>query len=277
MSAFTNTPLHRLAWATDIHLDFVNYNGVVAFCDSVSRASCDALVITGDIGESGSVIGYLETLAARVNIPIYFVLGNHDFYGGRIAEVRAQASELAAVRHRLYYLPATGVVPLNRTVALIGCDGWGDAQLGRGFHSRVELQDHYLIRDLAALPPMGRFARVRSLGEEEAARVRELLPRALAEHEHVVFATHVPPFREACWHRGRISDDDWLPHFTCKAVGDVLLEIMRKHPTRKLTVLCGHTHGAGVAQILPNLVVYTGGARYGSPALQDFINVGELH
>lgn len=40
---------------------------------------------------------------------------------------------------------------------------------------------------------------------------------------------HVPPFREASWHQGRISDDDWLPHFTCKAVGDVLREAMVAH------------------------------------------------
>ncbi|MCP9496856.1 MAG: metallophosphoesterase [Pyrinomonadaceae bacterium MAG19_C2-C3] len=265
--------IERLAWATDIHLDFVSFNRVAEFCHAVSQAACGALVITGDIGESDSVVGYLETLAARINIPIYFVLGNHDFYGGRIAEVRTQISALADAHAGLHYLPDAGIVPLNDAVALIGCDGWGDAQLGRGFHSRVVLQDHYLIRDLAALPVMGRFARLRALGEAEAERVRELLPKSLDENQQVIFATHVPPFREACWHQGKISDDDWLPHFTCKAVGDALLEVMRKYPTRKLTVLCGHTHGAGVTHVLPNLVVYTGGARYGMPALQNTIKI----
>ncbi len=51
---------------------------------------------------------------------------------------------------------------------------------------------------------------------------------------------------------------------------------MRKYRTRKLTVLCGHTHGAGMVQMLPNLRVYTGGARYGMPALQDVISIEEL-
>jgi hypothetical protein len=161
----------------------------------------------------------------------YFVLGNHDFYGGRIAEVRQMVAKLADAHARLYYLPVASVMSLTDTVALIGCDGWGDAQLGNGFYSRVELQDHYLIHDLAVLPTMGRFARVRALGEEEAERVRLLLPAALNDYQHVILATHEPPFREACWHRGRISDDDWLPHFTCKAVGDVLLKIMRERPT----------------------------------------------
>ena len=37
--------------------------------------------------------------------------------------------------------------------------------------------------------------------------------------------------------------------------------------------LCGHTHGEGFAQILPNLVARTGGARYGDPVLQAVIEV----
>ena len=36
----------------------------------------------------------------------------------------------------------------------------------------------------------------------------------------------------------------------------------------KMTVLCGHTHSPGFAQILDNLEVRTGGAQYGEPALQ---------
>jgi len=64
---------------------------------------------------------------------------------------------------------------------------------------------------------------------------------------------HVPPFRNACWHEGKISDDEYLPHFACKAVGDVLVDVMKKYPEGKLTVLCGHTYSKGVANILPNL------------------------
>ena len=36
-----------------------------------------------------------------------------------------------------------------------------------------------------------------------------------------------------------------------------------------MTVLCGHTHGKGEVQILPNLIVKTGGADYGKPELQN--------
>ena len=50
-------------------------------------------------------------------------------------------------------------------------------------------------------------------------------------------------------------------------MGDVILEIMQQHPARKLTVLCGHTHGAGETKPLANVEVLTGGAVYGAPAI----------
>ncbi len=267
-----HTPkIERLAWATDIHLNFVSADGVLEFCGRVRRGAYDALVITGDIAEGETICDYLRTLAAQLDLPVYFVLGNHDFYDARIKDVRAAVTELSRATSNLYYLPTAGVVPLTGTTALVGCDGWGDLRHRKGFESRVEMQDHYLICDLAALSPLGRFARLRSLGEEEAEIMRALLPQALGAFQHVILATHVPPFREACWHRGKISDGDWLPHFTCKAVGDVLLKIMKENPDHKLTVLCGHTHGAGEAQLLPNLKVLTGAARYGRPTLQNVI------
>ena len=93
------------------------------------------------------------------------------------------------------------------------------------------------------------------------------LPMALAKYDRVFFATHVPPLREACWHEGRISDDHWSPHFTCLAMGQALLEVMRDFPAKQLTVLCGHTHGAGECRPAPNIEILTGGAIYGVPEL----------
>jgi Icc-related predicted phosphoesterase len=105
---------------------------------------------------------------------------------------------------------------------------------------------------------------IRSLTVAAAFRARE----ALAARGNVVVLTHAPPFRESCWHEGRISDDDYLPHFACRAVGERLAAIMRDSPGKTMTVLCGHTHSSGSARILDNLIVYTGQAQYGEPALQ---------
>ncbi len=52
----------------------------------------------------------------------------------------------------------------------------------------------------------------------------------------------MPPFKEACLHKGEISGDDWLPYFSSKVIGDVLTEVAQENPSVEFLVLCGHTH-----------------------------------
>src|SRR5262249_3948719 len=155
----------------------------------------------------------------------------------------------------LRWLPAVAPIELAEDTILLGHDGWGDGRLGNYHRSGVMLNDHVLIEELAGLTKDRRLTVLHRLGDEAAAYLRELLPAALDRYQRVIVATHVPPFKEACWHEGKISDDDWLPHFTCKATGAVIREAAASRPERQVEVLCGHTHGEGVARILPNLVV----------------------
>ena len=78
---------------------------------------------------------------------------------------------------------------------------------------------------------------------------------------------------EASWHNGAMSDSNGLPFFSCRAVGEVLEQVMKEHPHKEMTVLCGHTHGEGYCRILPNLEVFTGGAVYGSPGVQGVLQI----
>ena len=80
--------------------------------------------------------------------------------------------------------------------------------------------------------------------------------------------THVPPFRDASWYAGRISSDEWLPGFSCKAIGDLLSDVAARRPKCRFTVLCGHTHGSGEARVRANVEVYTGEADYGRIAFR---------
>ena len=155
----------------------------------------------------------------------------------------------------------------------MGHDGWGDARIGNVDTTPVRLNDFVMIEELSSISREERKRRLQALGDEAGSFVRKVLPEALARFQKVIFLTHVPPFRESCWHGGKISSDDWLPYFTCGAVGDALIEIMKAHPKGDLTVLCGHTHGAGTTDILPNLRVWTGGATYGAPQLQRMIEI----
>ncbi len=79
----------RLAWATDIHLDHASESVRHRFCQS-AKEQADALLVTGDIAESHVLGSALTALAALSERPVYFVLGNHDFYRGSIAATRRQ-------------------------------------------------------------------------------------------------------------------------------------------------------------------------------------------
>jgi Icc protein len=267
--------MKRLAWLTDIHLNFLRPPVLEAFVASLARSDAEGFLIGGDIGEAPNVSLYLNALDRRLQRPIYFVLGNHDFYRGSIAGVRAKVRELCAAVRDLHWLPDVGVVPLTQGTGLVGHDGWGDGRLGDYPGSDVMLNDWGLIAEFGGFEEgLGeRLAKLHALGDEAAAHFHAVVPEALRQFDHVVVLTHVPPFREACWHEGRISNDNWLPHFTCKAVGDVLRDAMTAAPERRLTVLCGHTHSGGEAQVLPNLRVLTGSAIYGNPVIQRVLEV----
>ena len=86
--------MKRLAWMTDIHLNFLQPPAIEAFLTSLSNTEADAFLIGGDIGEAPDVALYLNALGNRLQRPIYSVLGNHDFYRGSIAGVRETVRKL---------------------------------------------------------------------------------------------------------------------------------------------------------------------------------------
>jgi Icc protein len=263
----------RIGWITDIHLNFVRSPRRREFYSTLRGEKLDALLLGGNIGEAGSVNRYLSEMAEALGIPIYFVLGNHDFYGGSIAAVRESVARQAAGSEWLHWLPASGVIPLTAGTALVGHDSWADGRLGDFFRSEVLLNDYIRIAELLSTGKEERFAKLNALGDEAADFLEGRVREALDQFQNVIVLTHVPPFREACWHEGAISNDDNLPHFSCRTVGERLAEIMRGRPECGMAVLCGHTHSPGFARILDNLVVRTGGAYYGMPALQQVLEL----
>ncbi len=260
--------MKRIAWLTDLHLNFPMAEELNAFLSKLTALRADALLISGDIAESHDVTLYLQKIADAAGSTVYFVLGNHDFYFGSIRAVREQIKELCQRDPRLVWLNEAGVVALTQQVGLVGHDGWADARLGDYERSQVMMNDYVLIEEFAGVDKQERWPRLKAQADEAADAIRKTLPQALARYPRVVLMTHVPPFRDACWHEGRVSDDEWLPHFTSKAMGDALLDIMRKYRQRELIVVCGHTHGRGEARPADNIQVLTGGAEYGAPEIQ---------
>jgi 3',5'-cyclic AMP phosphodiesterase CpdA len=261
----------RLAWITDPHLDFVGRGQAQALCNDVNGLAPDAAVITGDVATADTLGRALGLLDEHLEAPVFFVLGNHDFYGGAVGAVRDAVRRQVAQARRLTYLSAAGVCRLSDRTCLVGHDGWADGRFGNWRRSTLELNDYRLIADLRNRHT--RLETMQRLADEAAAHLRSVLPHALAAYSDVIVATHVPPFREASRHAGAIADDNGLPHFSSRVVGEALTDAALAFPDRRLLVLCGHTHDAAAVDVLPNLTVLAGAATYRAPAVQRVLEL----
>ena len=257
----------RIIWLTDVHFNFVDVDRVDALLDEINSQQPEAVLVGGDIAESHDVVDWLLRLDERLACPLFFVLGNHDYYHGSIAGVRQSVRQFCSKRPKSTYLTEGGVCPLGPRTALIGHDGWSDAREGDFENSTVVLNDYLLIEELRGISRQRRREKLMQLGDEAAEHILLRLQEALAEYPNVILLTHVPPMRQACWYAGRTADDNWAPHFTGAAVGNVIMATMPDFPDGKLTVLCGHTHNQGVVRPLPNVEIITGEAEYHHPQI----------
>ena len=263
----------KIAWCTDIHLDFVDGQGYQQWLDLIQSHHVDALLITGDISIGPRIEQDLRKIATTLNnLPIYFVLGNHDYHHCEIQNLQKQVRNCCREVANLHWLDESDPFRINSHAALIGHSGWGDARNGDFLQTFVRLSDHRLIQDFIELDRPILQKRLQALGSKAAQHIQSNLHKSCWAKE-IWIMTHVPPFPEAAWHNGEWGTYDWIPDFTCKAIGDVLLEFADQHPNIQLHVRCGHGHSAGSVNMRPNLHVVTGAATYGSPIINDIFNI----
>ena len=262
----------KIGWLSDIHLSFLEDEDVSAFITRLRAEEVDGWVISGDIGESDNVLDYLDRLASGLGRPVYFVLGNHDYYFSSIADVSSMIDD-AVSGPGLVWLTSSRPVILGHELAITGDDGWGDARFGDPLGSTVELNDFELISEITDLIRPELIRRLNELGDACYARLAPKLEEAASRCRNVCIVTHVPPFEGAAWYGGRPSGPEWLPWFSCEASGRAILECAMGHPETDFLVLCGHTHGEGYYEASHNVRVYTAGARYENPVLQGIAEV----
>lgn len=268
----TNTLDGSYLWVTDPHFDCTDPE---KFLEPYTNVGLRGAFFTGDLANSRVLYPVLREMRA-MKCPVYFVLGNHDYYGTSWETLRTKLRpDVPRISPDLHWMTFADPVELQPGVMLTGHDGWYDATLGSEYSS-VLLADFRHVHEIARVVTVTRQgvlggrdlkALLRETADCWAQEAAANLDKALTHPEtrEVVFLTHIPPFRGACWHDGKISEDDWLPYFTNKALGDVLTRYATAHPAIHFTVLCGHTHSAGTYQPLPNLLVLTGRAIYGDP------------
>ena len=256
--------MNKIAWATDIHLDRLHKRDYLEYKEYLQKLNPDCLIISGDIAEGEKVCQSLKDFDETFNFPIYFVLGNHDFYWNSFEKVEREVGELVENSKNLTWLTKSGVLKINDSTCLIGVEGWGDGRNGTLNLSEGSSRDVLSIEDYKCLNREEIAKLLNNKGDHYADLLRPKLIEAVNSYEKILLVTHVPPFVEVCFDRSlRIHGEFRQPFYTCKAIGDMLLEVMNNNPKCQMTVFCGHTHETADVKILDNLRVRVKESGYG--------------
>ena len=279
----------RLAWATDIHLDFITdpYNSKMSaknldiFC-SFFQNDFEAVILSGDISLANFLKDHLLELEARLQVPIYFVLGNHDFWNSGFDEVRQQMFNLTNATKRLVYLSLTPYVQLSSTVAMVGHDGWYDGFNGNFENRNFIMNDWIKISNFAEVNSIifdnnfqiPNFKNILMVARKQAIiatkHVLNGIKLAISQinPKKIIIVTHVPPFVHPLEHK-----ENLYPWYSSKLMGDMLISVALKNPQIEFEVFCGHVHAAYEGNVSSNIFLRSGKAEYSNPRFQGVFNI----
>lgn len=280
----------RLAWATDIHLDFItspdnpqaSAQNLDVFCSLLKKDKPEAVLLSGDISLAGYLKEHLIALESRLQTPIFFVLGNHDFWGGGIESVRKSITSLSSQSSYLKYLSAMPYAMLTPSTAVVGHDGWYDGLNGDPFNGDFIMNDWKLISDFSSAlqnffePNWNMILHVARHQANIAARhVAAGIKLALQQRRpsKIVIVTHVPPFISPLDNHESGHGKNLYPWYSSKIMGDMLLSAAKHNSHTKFEVFCGHIHSAYEGYVMPNLLLRSGKSEYSQPIPQGFYDI----
>lgn len=267
----------RLAWCTDIHLNFCDFAKRVSFYNSINESKPEAIVITGDIAEGYTFDTLLKEMKEHTfNVPILFVLGNHDYYQSSFIDSQLAAAQL---KHEgIHFMNSGNYFIDNNSTCIVGAGGWADARLGNYKTSRVRLNDWYYIEDFKGCKSIIQIhKRMKQLAKIEVDSLESRIRHgACLGTKNILVLTHVPPYEEAAMHNGRRTETDVLPYYSSKYMGDMLKRMANLYQNKNFVILAGHTHSKGYAVIKKNLRCLVGEADYYHPKVQEIIDTETL-
>ncbi len=268
-------------WMCDIHLDlltpierqdFLRRLKYFHLFGDADFFRADGILAGGDISTSARMADDLRAVHRDSNcMPVYYVPGNHDYYGGTIQAMRANQVRLHRGRrsHRIYALELSPGIRLgvHGEIGLVGHGCWGDTRAGDYWNSGLHgMSDFHEIWDFKNMNLTERKYLLMKLGDDAAEHLKKgCIALASSNCRHVVVLTHVPPFPDSSLYEGRVYARG-LPYFSCQAAGKVLVEVARQFPQVRFTALSGHSHEESRLDVLPNLTALVRRAEYYEPS-----------
>jgi predicted phosphohydrolase len=256
-------PRQRILWLTDCHLDKVSPWKKQVFRQYLLKERFNGIFLTGDISNGRNTCDDLEMIAQTVSCPIYMVMGNHDYHWLSISQAHHNIKQLCIKYPNLIWLTEAGVIDLNEEVALLGTEGWYDAEEGRPEYLKLTF-DWFLIKDFRDLPDMkARIEAWRHLADVSAKQMANALEQAMEQkYKTIYLLTHFPPWKEATRDVGTLLEKFWLPYNTNLRLGRAIEKVMKHHKKRRLVCLAGHTHSPLEIRVSRNIECHVGAGHY---------------
>jgi predicted MPP superfamily phosphohydrolase len=263
----------RLAWVTDIHLDFISKSARNDFYKKMKEIKCDGFAITGDIANGELVFEILKDMAEVLEKNIYFVFGNHDYYSSSIKVVRKRMKAMLGQIPFLHYLTLSKYHILSPNTAIVGRDCWYDMRNGYGgFSTGIKMNDWRCIDDFFGCHAEDLTAKIMSIADKEANALKKNIQSLIKNNpaiKNIIILTHVPPFAKTS-----LVDPDYMQFYSSKIAGDVIRDVALKNLDKTFYVYSGHTHRYTKSTIEKNIVAYVGYSEYSNPQIQDhFITI----
>lgn len=251
---------------SDTHLNFTFPWTKYKFVEKITAEHPKGLFIPGDIACGLTVKQMLVFLARTLDIPIYFVVGNHDSYGTSFEETYNSLREICAKYSNLIWLTDHESVKLNDEVCIIGDDGWYDARLGNTTYIAYNF-DWMTIKEFRTLKSFDeKLSYSRELADQSTAALKIKLEKALEKFQTVYAMTHMPPWREAVRGLGTELEEFWLPYSINHDMGKMIEGVMRDRGNQNVVVLSGHTHTPAIINVSHNIECVVQNGKYlGSP------------
>ena len=278
--------MSKFCWMTDIHLNVLKTDQTIKWLKYVKRSLSSDVIsvcISGDISESYSLEEDLTLLSSILDLPVYFVLGNHDFWHSTFSDVENTCRRLTLENSKLVWLSGTNIIQLSDQIALVGHDGWYDARNGDWNTSNITMNDWYHIYNYHPFISVNLGGMMPGIDMNAIVNVSRHRADLAADHvythgktaleqgnKRLIVFTHFPPFTDAMRWNGGPSEVDAFPWYSSKVMGDTLLKLANEFPDQEISVFCGHTHESCRFVAQKNLEVFVGAAQYGNPHWETF-------
>jgi predicted phosphohydrolase len=210
--------------------------------------------------------------------PIYYILGNHDFYGSSISEVKQQLKHINNISTYLKCCSEVESYSLTHNTVIVGHENWSDMGYRFSGDDGIRMSDWDLIQEFDSVS-RNKFLETNKLMKQvntiltplaiqAMKHIEKGINKAVKNNKHVVILLHVPPFLEL--HKETSAKTTW---YVSKIMGDMLLTVADRNPGVRFTILSGHSHNDATFQARPNMICHTAEATYRYPTINGVITI----